>query len=571
MTKNDDKTITGGEIVVATLKSLGVSTVFAVPGGQTLYIVDAIEREPAIRLVVARHESAAASMADAYGRITRTPGVCMATTGPGATNLLTGVGGAFRDSSPVIVLTCNNYAKDLGRDDTQAADHVRIFESLTKQTWLVTETTEIARVLHEAYLVATTGCPGPVLVDLTRSVLEATVSGGNLVADSERLRATINQRPLADLDQVASAVELLTNAKKPVMWVGHGLEISGASAEALQLAEKLSMPAMTTFNSISALPSSHPLVFGPRSRMGTSLTAGILAEADLVLAVGNSLNSVSTGRWSVKLPKDVIQIDADVTKLGRDYNDRTVGLVGDARSVLVQLIDAIHVDANAKDIVATRLKWIEELQTRQRAFIAETEDRSLEPTLEGTVHPIRIIRALQSVAPVDTMLVVDAGNPGVWAHLWQPRTVHRYIKPVGFGNMGFGLPAGIAAKICDPELPVVVLVGDGSLGMSLGELETTVREHTDICVLLMNDGGYGNIRQEQELWFGKAGIGVDLGPVDYAGVARACGMTGELITDPDALEMALTEFFKSPRATLLDVRIDPRPNVWTYPLFADSQ
>ncbi len=563
--QSDQSAMTGGEILVRSLKALGAEFIFGVPGGQTLAIIEAIERVQQPRFVMAHHESAAATMADAYGRLTRRPGVCLGTTGPGATNLLTGVGGAFRDSSPVLVLTCNNFNADLERDDTQAADHTRIFEPLTKRTWLVTEPSVIGQVVQEAYINAVNGCPGPVLIDLSRTALESKIPTP-AITDPAPLLNSVRQRPQGDEQLVEKAAAALLKAEHPVLWIGNGVQLSEATADALSLAEKLHMPAMTTFNSISALPSSHPLVFGPRSRMGTALTAHVLAESDLVLAVGNSLNAVSTARWRTPMPPTIIQVDVDPATLGRYYPDRTLGIVGDANRVICQLLDAIR---SVKQPNGARKAWVRDLQTRREAFLERVRSWPRQnPSPQGTVHPIDLVLTVREESPDDSMLVVDAGNAGVWSHLWEVRKTDRYMKPVGFGNMGFGVPAAVAAKLLLRDSPVYVLVGDGSLGMTLAEIETLVREHLDVCVVVLNDGGYGNIRQEQIYFYDKAGIGTDFGPIDYAAIARACGLHSATVGSVEEFRQALRNYRATPKPTLIDVQLDREPNVWTFPLLA---
>jgi acetolactate synthase I/II/III large subunit len=559
--------MTGGELVVRLLAALGVDVVFGVPGGQTLYILDAIQRVSGIRFVTARHESAAASMADAYGRLTGRPGVCLATTGPGATNLLTGVGGAFHDSSPVMVLTCNNFSRDFGRDDTQAADHEAIFRALTKRTWRVTEPAMIERVLTEAFLVATSGCPGPVLVDFARDSLESTLPGVDRGSpDLRRLLSARRQRVAGDRSQVAAAARMLAEAERPVLWAGNGVRLSEGTDAVLALAERLLVPVMTTFSSIGCLPLAHDLVLGPRSRMGTRFTAEVLREADLVVVIGNSLNGASTGRWTTPLPDTFIQIDIEPTRLGRDYARQTLGIIGDARTVIEQLLD--ETPGAAPGQAGRRQEWTGNLAKRKRSFYDEAAAMAATPPDGRCINPLAVVSSLRQAAPDETILVVDAGNAGVWTHLWEARRPGGYLKPVGFGNMGFGIPAGIAAKLVHPDVPVAVLVGDGSLGMTLGELETVARERTAICVVVLDDRGYGNIRHEQEWLFGQPGIGVDFAPFDYAQVARACGIAGYEVHDALGLSRLLADFFEAPRPTLIDARIDPAENAWTHPLLA---
>lgn len=559
--------VTGGGLVVAALRALGVRQVFGVPGGQTLAITDAILDCPEIRFVTARDERAAACMADAAGRLTGRLGVCLATTGPGATNLLTGIGGAYRDSSPVLALTCNNRLADLDRDDAQGADHVQIFRALTKWATLVTEPAAIPRALAEAALRATGGCPGPVLVDFARTALEAEL---NVELDDVALpqpSGVPHHRLAGDPDRLRTAARLLKSARQPVMWVGNGVQLSGAADDALALAEQLQAPVITTFNALGSLPSQHPLVFGPLSRMGTELSRRALAGADLVLAVGNSLNAISTGRWTLDLPEQIVQIDVDPDYLARNYPDRTLGLLGDARTILRQLsVEITSADgSDGSDGQSERIQRLERLQDAKRSWWASVA--ALEEGEPGKISPAALVRSVRSATPAETLLVVDAGNPGVWSHLWEVRAPGTYLKPVGYGNMGFAVPGAIAAKLVDPDRPVVALVGDGSLGMSLAELETAVREGVDPCIVVMNDAGYGNIRQEQLVHYGDRLIGVDFGDVDYAAIARACGLAAVRVDTTNDLETALEEFLALDSPSLIDARIDPEINAWTFELF----
>lgn len=560
------ETITGGRIVVEMLRALGVEVVFGVPGGQTLAITDAILDEPQIRFVTARHEGGAACMADAAGRLTGRPAVCLATTGPGATNLLTGVGGAFRDSSPMIVITCNNRLPDLDRDDAQAADHVAIFRPLVKWAKLVSHPATITQVLQEAYLRATTGCPGPVLVDFARDVLEGAHDPA-LLDGQDATGASLDPqgRVTGDPSRVRAAAAALSEARSPVLWLGNGAKLSRAGDAALRLARRLDAPVITTFNGIGAVATTDEHVFGPLSRMGTELSTRVLGGADVVVAVGNSLNAISTSRWSLNLPPTIIQIDLDPTVIGRYYGSSTTGIVGDAGAVLDAItaaVDDVAGDPGPVEARRSRLQRLAEarLDWWERASL-DTDHR------DGTIAPDAVIRSARAVTPDDAIAVFDAGNPGVWSYIWEIRRAGTYLKPVGFGNMGFAVPAAVGASVVASDTPIVAFVGDGSLGMSLGELETLVREQTNACIVVMNDSGYGNIRQEQLIHFGERTIGVDFGDVDYAAVARACGMPAVRVTDADALADAVAEAMGRPGPSLVEAMIDPDINAWTFPLF----
>jgi acetolactate synthase-1/2/3 large subunit len=559
-------TITGGQLVVRILASLGVRHVFGVPGGQTLAITDAIRGTPEISFVTARHEGAAAVMADAYGRLTGAPGVCLATTGPGATNLLTGVGGAFRDSSPCIVITCNNNGENIHKDDAQNADHVQIFRSLTKYSRLVAHGASIRQAIEEAFVNAMTGTPGPVHLDFARDTIESQIGGDVIdVPDVHSLRAWVSQRPAPDPIALRRAAARLIDAKRPVLWLGNGCNRSGAGEAALALAEMLRIPVITTFNGIGAVPTTHPLVFGSLSRMGTNLSTRVLAEADLVLAVGNSLNAISTSRWQLKLPH-VIQIDVEPAMIGRYYASQTEGIIADARTTLELLASAVSESMSVGAAAAAHEAWVTELgEARTEWWHQDSVDEAIS---EGAgLSPAAIVRCLREIAPDETLLLPDAGNPGVWSYLWEIRQQGTYLKPVGFGNMGFAIPAAIAASVIDPARPVLVLVGDGSLGMTMGELETLARTGGRVCVVVLNDAGYGNIRQEQIIYYGGRTIGVDFGPGDYAQVARGLGLSSERIDDLETLVKRVGDVLTNGTPTLFDVPLDRSVNAWTFPAF----
>jgi acetolactate synthase I/II/III large subunit len=574
---NGRPTVTGGELVVDTLRVLGVERVFGVPGGQTLAIMDAFLDEPAVTFTAARHEGAAACMADTVGRLSRRVGVCLATTGPGATNLLTGVGGALRDSSPVLALTCNNRLSEFGRDDTQSADHVAIFRPLTKWATLVTSPLDIPRVLREAAARATSGCPGPVLVDFARDALEAAVPRAEAEAagygaepaapHAEGHAAVPGQRLPAETVRVETAVSWILEAHRPVLWIGNGVQLSGAQAIALELAEQLDVPVLTTFNALGSAPTDHPNVFGTLSRMGTVLGHQVMDGSDLLIAIGNSLNAVSTSRWQAPLPERIVQIDIDPATLGVNYPERTLGLLGDAQAVIVQLRAAIDASSHVAEHASSRAGRLRELGELKRQWWSKVEAADMEG---APMSPLALMKALRESVPGDAALVVDAGNPGVWSHLWRVPRAGRYLKPVGFGNMGFGIPAAIAARFVDDARPVVAIVGDGSLGMTMGELETVVRERLAICIVVMNDLGYGNIRHEEVLKYGERVIGVDFVDVDYVAVAKGFGIAAQRADRGTELAAAVRTVLASGVAGLIDARIDPRENAWTHPLLAEA-
>ena len=375
--------------------------------------------------------------------------------------------------------------------------------------------------------------------------------------------ASANQVPAANNAALRRVAKMVTRAARPVIWIGNGAHRSGAAANVLALAETLNAPVVTTFNGIGAVPTDHPLVFGPVSRMGTALSTRALAGADLVLALGNSLNAVSTTRWKRELPA-VVQVDIDPAMIGRYYSDVTTGIVADVDSFTEHLRHAL---ASESDLgAAGRESWIAELTEAKREWwkgVAVTDSAE-----DGTLSPADVVQVLRDAAPKETLLIPDAGNPGVWSFLWEITQTNTYIKPVGFGNMGFALPAAIAASLAEPDRPVLALIGDGSMGMSLGELETLTRVGGRICIVVLNDSSYGNIRQEQELHFDGRTTGVDFMTVDFATVAEGMGVSGEIVTTLGALKTAVAKALRGRSPWLIDVPIDRTVNAWTYPAFA---
>ncbi|MFN8592614.1 MAG: thiamine pyrophosphate-binding protein [Thermomicrobiales bacterium] len=550
--------LTGAQALVQCLREEDVEFIFGVPGGQTLSVMDVLFTTPAIRFVTARHEGAAGHMADAYGRVTGKPGLCLVTTGPGATNLLTGIGGALRDSSPVIAITVNNRDVNIGWDDNQDADHVAIFRSLTKSSRFVPDAEGLPRAIRDAFRQALTGNPGPVHLDFARNALE---EGAIALESRQPARYRPEHPPIGAPEAVAAAASALLAAERPLIWVGKGALLANAGEAVLALAQALSAPVITTYNGIGAVPATDRHVFGPRSRNGTALTRHLVAECDAILAIGNSLNAPTTSRWRLPLPERLIQVDLDPAVIGRNYPvDEAV--IGDARAVTEQLLAAIAIlpDAN-KEARAAWLAQAGEARGAWEARMAAAADSNAVP-----IKPQYLMREVAALIDDHTTVVADAGNPGIWSHLLPICRPRAYMKPVGFGNMGFGLPAAIAAKLARPHERVLLLVGDGSLGMSLAEIETAVREETPIAIVVLNDLSYGNIKQEQLHLFGPRYIGVDFRDVDYAGVARAMGADGERVEQPADLAPALRRAITAETPYLLDVLIDPRENVWEDPI-----
>src|SRR5699024_390020 len=340
----------------------------------------------------------------------------------------------------------------------------------------------------------------------------------------------------------------------------NGVKLSQARKELLNLAELLNIPIITTFNGIGAVPTTHDLVFGTRSRMGTMLCDEIISDSDVMLAIGNSLNGPSTSRWKMKIPNKLIQIDIDPTIIGKHYPE-TLGVWGDAKECLKYIINNSKT-TEMKQV--NRKKRIEQLKEKYKKW-KETRVNVPEYRKESPIKPQSLIETIGNIAPNNTVFSVDAGNPGIWTHLLSIKENKLYMKPVGFVNMAFSLPGEIAAKLTYPERPVICIVGDGSLGMSLAEIETAVRLKLSIVLIVMNDKGYGNIKQEQLRDFGPRYIGVDFTDISFTDIAIACNAKGERDNNNAGFESALQIALSSNSLYLIDALIDQKESVWDKP------
>jgi acetolactate synthase-1/2/3 large subunit len=534
------------------LETQGVTHMFGIPGGHTLSINDALIGST-IRFVATRHEYGAASAAAAWGRITRRPGVCLATCGPGATNLATGLGAATRDSCPVVAITVNNTMRDMGWEDAQHADAVAVLAPLVKWSYQVRHPDELSAAVAQAFRIAMSGKPGPVHLDFARDLLE---KGQTAFDGPAARREPGGQRLHADPLLVSQLAERLALARKPVLWAGNGVRACNGAGALLEVANRFGCAVLTTFNGIGTVPTTHPNVFGARSRVGTRLSNAILAEADLVVAIGNSLNGVSTSRFALELPA-LVQIDVEPGRIGRRYPVE-LGLCGDASAVLGQLL--AHEPGPR---LGEREDWLAGLRETRAQWLAQAlAPRSLP---DGPIAPQDLVAALDRFGRDDTVWCVDASNCGIWTHLLTIRDRMDYMRPVNFSNMGYALPAGIGAKLAAPDRDVVVFAGDGGIGMSLTEIETAVRMRLPLPIVVMNDAGYGNIRQEQLYKYGPRYNGVDLGDIRFDQVCQAMGGGGIRVTRVAELDAALAQARAHAGPFLVDVLTDPAASVWDHP------
>lgn len=543
---------TGGQLAVKLMEEFGVKVAFGIPGGQTLSVNNAMY-DSTIRFVHTRHENGAAVAADGYGRLTGEPGVCLATTGPGATNLITGLGGALRDSSPVIALVFQNKLPDAGRGDAQESDHELLFGSICKKYIPVRDISSLAWSMREAYRVAKTGRPGPVVVDFYRDVVENQKAPYIPMDPADYCYATDCVALPASIQAAAAEIK---KAKKPCLWVGNGVKLAHAEEEIKELSLLLAAPIVTTYNAMAAVESSFENLVGPRTRHGSEISKAALEESDCVITVGSTLTAISTNRWDLKI-HNMIQFDIIPENIGRHYPAK-VGVVGDAKAGLRSLIDTLKADgyqadpSYRNDIFARKAKWAENV------FSGPIADVNATP-----VPPVALHMELSKCLKENSIFVVDAGNPGAWTHITDFPAGTTYMKPVNYGNMGFALSAALGCKEAAPDREVIALLGDGSLGMTLGELETISREKLHVIVILVNDDAYGNIKQEEKFKTGTENyIGVEFPSIDYVKVAEALGYNGTIVRKASEIPQAMEAARASDKPFMIEVKLDGSYTVW---------
>ena len=542
---------TGGQLVVKVMEEFGAKVVFGVPGGQTLYVTDPIQDVPGMRFVHTRHENGAATAADGWGRLTGEPGICLATTGPGATNLITGLGGALRDSSPVIALVFQNRLADAGRGDAQESDHELLFGSICKKYIPVRDISVLPWAMREAYRTAKTGHPGPVVVDLYRDVIENQKAP---YVPADPAGYCVRPDSVASDEAIEAAARVIRASKKPMLWIGNGVKLSHAADEVTRLSKQLCAPIVCTYNAMCAVDESFENFLGARSRHGTQVTQACIEEADCVILVGSSLTAISTNRWSIA-PKNVVQFDILPEQIGRQY-PVAAGVVGDAKASLQKLLAALEGFAGTPE-------FRDEMFSRKAAWKEALLSGPIADTERTPVPPIALQRELEKSLRENTVFCVDAGNPGAWTHYTTFPKGTAYMKPVNYGNMGFALGAALGCKEVSPDREVVALIGDGSLGMTLGELESIAREKLAVTVLLVNDSAFGNIKQEELFKMGEGRyIGVEFPDYDYLSVAKAFGFDGCIVTKASQIPAAMEAARKSGGPYMIEVKLDGSFTVW---------
>ncbi len=537
--------MTGAEMVLESLLREGVECIFGIPGGANLPLYDQLPRYyPRIRHYLVRHEQAAAHAADGYARVTGRPGVCFATSGPGATNLVTGIANAWMDSVPLVAITGSVTRSLIGRDGFQEADITGITIPITKHNYLIRDVREIPRVIREAFYIARTGRPGPVLIDIPRDVQQE--EGEFYWPERVELRG-YRLPPPPDPDAIDDAAALIDTAARPLILAGHGVILARAYAELQALAERAHVPVITTLLGISAFPPDHPLYLGMPGMHGMHWNNMAISEADLLVAVGMRFDDRVTGRLQDFAPHaQIIHIDVDPAEVGKNVRP-TVAIVGDARECLRQL--AMRVSYRP------RSAWMARLEELKAAYpsLAYPEDTE-------EILPQYVVDKIYAMSG-DCYVVTGVGQHQMWAaQFFRSRKVNALITSGGLGTMGFEIPAAIGVQVARPGDLVWSICGDGGFQMTSQELATVAEYELPIKFAIINNGYYGMVRQWQQIFYRGNLVASHLKNPDFIKLAEAYGIYGLQAVRRDDVESVIAEALRHPGPVLIDFRVKQDEN-----------
>jgi acetolactate synthase-1/2/3 large subunit len=538
--------LTGAQIVVECLKKEGVKIIFGIPGGVIMPVYDVFYQEPSIKHILTKHEQGAAHAADGYARATGKVGVCIATSGPGATNLVTGLANACLDSIPLVAFTGQVPTNLIGTDAFQEVDINGITLPITKNNYVVREVRDLARIIQEAFYIARTGRPGPVLIDLPKDIqLAQTEFKYPEKVNLNGYKPTFS----GHIQQIKAAAQEISKAKRPVIYAGGGVISSDASSELRDLAFKANIPVTTTLMGLGTFPETHPLSLGMLGMHGTTYANYAISAADLIIALGVRFDDRVTGKLSeFGSQAKIIHIDIDPAEIGKNVLV-DIPIVGDLKKVLKKINEIIDKKENTE--------WLETIKDWKRKYPLKYENNQ-------ELKPQYIIEEVYKISEGKAVIVTDVGQHQMWAAQYYQYTMPRtFISSGGLGTMGYGLPAAIGAKIGCPDKTVICISGDGSFQMNLQELATAINNHLTIMVIIMNNSYLGMVRQWQELFYNKRYSSTALtGNPDFVKLVEAYGGTGIKVNKKQELYPALEKALSLNKFVLIDCIIPGEENVF---------
>ena len=537
--------MTGAEILIECLKREGVEVMFGYPGGAVLPIFDRLY-DADIRFILTRHEQGAAHAADGYARATGKVGVCLATSGPGATNLTTGIANAYMDSIPLVAITGQVKTHLIGNDAFQEADVTGITRPITKHNYLVKNAEDLARIIREAFHIASTGRPGPVLIDIPVDVQQKDIEFiWPQDVDIRGYKPTCFGHP----GQIKKAVKLLAESKKPLIYSGGGTITSGAHNKLRELAEKIQAPVTMTLMGLGGFPGTHGLSLGMLGMHGTAYANHAIMEADLIIAVAARFDDRVTGRLGAFAPNaKIIHIDIDPASISKNVRV-DIPIVGDAKNILGQLLEEL------KEVPDTSV-WLATIESWKKKYPLQYKD-------DGKIKPQYVIEQIYEATKGEAIITTEVGQNQMWACQWykyiHPRT---FISSGGLGTMGFGFPAAMGAKMGCPEKIVFDIAGDGSIQMNIQELATCVSNKINVKVAILNNGYLGMVRQWQELFYKKRYSYTSITGPDFVKLAESYGALGIRATKKEEVRPAIEKALSVENTVFIDFHIEPEENVF---------
>jgi acetolactate synthase-1/2/3 large subunit len=543
-----DSLKSGSEILVQALLDQGVDTIFGFPGGTVIGIYDMLYRTPQIKHILVRHEQGATHAADGYARATGKCGVVMVTSGPGATNTVTGIATAYMDSVPIIVLTGQVPSAMIGNDAFQEADIIGITRPITKQSYLVKDVNQLSQVVHEAFHIATTGRPGPIVIDLPKDITIAKTAYQKI--DELNIRG-YHPTYKGHSQQITKAAQMISNAERPLLYVGGGVNTGNASEELRTLVKKGNIPVTTTLLGLGAFPEDDPLSLGMLGMHGTWYANMAIMECDVLVAIGARFDDRITGKLSTFSPNSrKIHIDIDPTCISKNVQV-DIPIVGHVKEILPKLAEAVKKTGSEK-----WLKQIEQWKKEHPLKYASGKDK---------IPPQRIIETIAKVTDHEAIISTDVGQNQMWAaQFFKYKNPRSLLSSGGLGTMGYGLPAAIGAKIGCKDKIVFCITGDGGFQMNIQELTTAVNYKVPVKIAILNNGYLGMVRQWQELFFGKrySQTVLEDGNPDFVKLAEGYGAVGLRITKNEDVEPVIRESLKvKDRPVVMDFIVKREENV----------
>jgi acetolactate synthase-1/2/3 large subunit len=549
--------LTGAQILLRSLKEEGVDTIFGYPGGAVIDIFDSMVRTYGtdFKFILARHEQAAVHAADGYARATGKPGVCIVTSGPGGTNTVTGIATACMDSIPIVVFTGQVPTPLIGNDAFQEADIVGITRPCTKHNYLVTETSEIAPTVKEAFYIASTGRPGPVLVDLPKDVLQ-----GKAEFNYPKTIHTPTYKPVVKpyMPSIKRAAELIAQAERPVIYAGGGVITAGAHAELRKFAEMTGFPVTMTLLGLGCFPGTHPLSLGMLGMHGTYRANVAVDSSDLLLAIGARFDDRVTGKVeNFAKGAHIIHVDIDPTSIQKNIKVE-IPIVADARHALIKLIEVLSKKDTSAKLRERLIPWHAQLtvwRNEQRLRFDRTTD---------TVKPQFVVEKLYELTGGDAIITTEVGQNQMWAaqyyHFDKPRT---FLSSGGLGTMGYGFPAAIGAQAAFPDKMVIDIAGDGSIQMNIQELATVAHYNLPVKIAILNNGYLGMVRQWQERFYDNVYAHTDiLTAPDFVKLAEAYGALGLRATKTSEVEAVIKQGLAHDGPVIMDFVVEREEGVY---------